>query len=139
MPTMPKTHRPLGAPTPQVRARLDRLRRGTRHEQGYTNVWSRARDGYLDRHPLCVYCAKANRVMAANVVDHIVPHRGNLELFWNEDNWQSLCAPCHNSTKRREENAARRLAANSSAIGRDQGGGSRGVKVKAVCVRERVL
>ena len=35
--------------------------------------------------------------MAANVVDHIKPHRGDSALFWNTENWQSLCDKCHNS------------------------------------------
>jgi 5-methylcytosine-specific restriction protein A len=42
-------------------------------------------------HPLCVKCGRA-----ASLVDHILPHKGNQELFWNSDNWQSMCATCHN-------------------------------------------
>ena len=40
--------------------------------------------------------------MSANVADHIVPHRGNLDLFW-EGELQSLCEPCHAITKQRRE------------------------------------
>lgn len=40
---------------------------------------------------------------AATVVDHIVPHGGDQALFWDTGNWQSLCAPHHNSTKQSEE------------------------------------
>ena len=41
----------------------------------------------------------------ANVVDHIIPHKGDERLFWDADNnWQSLCEECHNSTKRKMEN-----------------------------------
>ena len=47
-------------------------------------------------HPLCAECQRHGRVTAATVVDHIIPHRGNMELFWDRDNWDSLCAPCHN-------------------------------------------
>lgn len=32
---------------------------------------------------------------AAEVTDHIIPHRGGIDLFWNRDNWQSLCKRCH--------------------------------------------
>lgn len=39
----------------------------------------------------------------ATVVDHIVPHRGNAVLFWDETNWQSLCKGCHDSAKQSEE------------------------------------
>ena len=38
--------------------------------------------------PLCVKC---DRPTAATVVDHIVPHKGDLELMWNSANWQALC------------------------------------------------
>lgn len=31
----------------------------------------------------------------ATDVDHIVPHKGNHELFWDRDNWQALCHHCH--------------------------------------------
>ena len=29
------------------------------------------------------------------LVDHIVPHRGDQALFWDEQNWQPLCKSCH--------------------------------------------
>jgi len=35
-------------------------------------------------------------VTAALVVDHIQPHKGNDDLFWDASNWQSLCEACHN-------------------------------------------
>lgn len=34
-------------------------------------------------------------ITAATVVDHKMPHKGNMALFWDHDNWQSLCKPCH--------------------------------------------
>lgn len=33
------------------------------------------------------------------VVDHIKPHRGDPELFWDEDNLQSVSKEWHDSTK----------------------------------------
>lgn len=49
-------------------------------------------------------CAKANRVTAASVVDHIVPHKQDQRLFWDsENNWQSLCAAHHNRDKQQIE------------------------------------
>ncbi len=39
------------------------------------------------------------------VADHIRPHRGDPDLFWDEGNLQCLCAPCHNSAKQKEERA----------------------------------
>lgn len=42
-------------------------------------------------------------VTPANVVDHVIPHRGNTALFWDRSNWQSLCEHCHNAHKQRQE------------------------------------
>jgi len=34
--------------------------------------------------------------MLAMIVDHIIPHKGDMDLFWNKANWQSLCERHHN-------------------------------------------
>jgi HNH endonuclease len=49
-------------------------------------------------HPLCECpaCDEGRKVLTiANVVDHIIPHRGNTDLFWDELNWQAMAKPCH--------------------------------------------
>ena len=48
-------------------------------------------------------CLARGRTTAATVVDHIKEHKGDLELFWDQDNWQSLCETDHNSTKQQIE------------------------------------
>jgi len=72
-------------------------------KRGYSYKWQQARAGYLLKHPLCVYCERQGRVTAATVVDHRVPHRGDMKLFWDSANWQPLCKPCHDGQKQREE------------------------------------
>ena len=42
------------------------------------------------------------RYVKATDVDHIVPHRGDKKLFWDESNWQALCHR-HHSIKTRNE------------------------------------
>lgn len=65
-------------------------------KRGYDRRWQKARLAYLGRHPLCAHCEQAGLVTLAQVVDHIIPHKGNSLLFWDmESNWQSLCKPCH--------------------------------------------
>ena len=59
--------------------------------RGYDRKWREARASWLREHPLCVECETKGRFVAAVVVDHIVPHRGDLTLFWDRLNWQSLC------------------------------------------------
>lgn len=72
-------------------------------KRGYGYKWQQARAGYLSKHPLCVYCARVGRDTQATVVDHRVPHRGDMKLFWDSANWQPLCKPCHDGQKQREE------------------------------------
>ena len=72
----------------------DRMRGGAA-ARGYDNKWNRARKLYLQKHPLCTECQKEGRLTPATVVDHIIPHRGDEKLFWDEQNWQPLCARCH--------------------------------------------
>lgn len=74
--------------------------------RGYGYAWQKYRLGYLSRHPLCVMCQVAGRITSATIVDHITPHRGDQRLFWDEANHQALCAPCHDSSKAREESRA---------------------------------
>jgi 5-methylcytosine-specific restriction endonuclease McrA len=75
----------------------------TSAQRGYGYKWQKAREDYLAKHPLCVYCEREGRVTLATVVDHKVPHRGDMKLFWDSNNWQSLCATHHSRDKQREE------------------------------------
>jgi 5-methylcytosine-specific restriction protein A len=52
-------------------------------------------------------CLADGVVAAARVCDHIEPHRGDAEKFWNGP-FQSLCYFHHNRDKQREENNMRR-------------------------------
>ena len=69
-------------------------------QRGYTTAWDRARKGFLAKHPLCVCCLAHGHVCAAGVVDHIIPHRGDMEVFWRSQDWQALCLWCHNNIKK---------------------------------------
>lgn len=78
----------------------------TTAERGYGSRWQKARRRFLQQYPLCVMCETAGRVSAATVVDHIVPHRGDQQKFWDVSNWQALCAFCHSGEKQRQERQA---------------------------------
>lgn len=69
--------------------------RGTAHQRGYNARWQKARIAYLKQHPLCVLCEAEKRVVPAEVVDHVVDHKGDLRLFWDESNWRALCKAHH--------------------------------------------
>ena len=70
-------------------------KRDSAHKRGYDSRWRRRRGIYLQAHPLCVDCGRSGRLTPASVVDHIIPHRGDPVLMWDETNWQALCKPCH--------------------------------------------
>lgn len=61
-----------------------------------TARWRKARASFLKRHPLCAEHEAKGQIVSATVVDHKIPHKGDEQLFWDEDNWQGLCVPCHN-------------------------------------------
>ena len=48
-------------------------------------------------------CEARGLVVAATVVDHITPHKGDLKLFWSRSNWQPLCKPHHDGAKQQAE------------------------------------
>ena len=74
----------------------------------YGNAWRKARSAYLRAHPLCVICdADGRGPRAATVVDHREPHKGDLGRFWDQENWQALCATHHNSSKQGDERTGR--------------------------------
>lgn len=47
------------------------------------------------KHPFCVECQREGSLEMATVVDHIVPHKGDMDLFWDSNNWQGLCKRHH--------------------------------------------
>lgn len=71
--------------------------------RGYGYAWQKARDGHLRNQPLCVMCEAQGRATPATVVDHRIPHKGDMKLFWQTDNWQSLCKPHHDSKTAAED------------------------------------
>ncbi|BBB65899.1 HNH endonuclease [Undibacterium sp. YM2] len=68
-----------------------------------TKQWYRLRYHQLTKKPECEYCAKLNRITPATVADHKRPHRGNETLFYDPENLQSLCKPCHDGAKQQLE------------------------------------
>lgn len=90
--------------------------------RGYGYKWQQARKQYLDEHPFCVTCLSRLGIRAtdkagivvecatrgiqlpwANMVDHTIPHRGDLNLFWDRKNWAAMCTTHHSRDKQREE------------------------------------
>ncbi len=53
----------------------------------------------LQREPLCRMCKEQGKLVPAEIVDHIKPHRGDPALFFDENNLASLCKQHHDSGK----------------------------------------
>jgi 5-methylcytosine-specific restriction enzyme A len=80
--------------------------RGSQRARGYTRRWERRAAFFRARYPLCgqrpggmapvmSQCFDEGRTTIAAQVDHVIPHKGDPTLFWDEhNNWQSLCASC---------------------------------------------
>lgn len=59
---------------------------------------------------------KRRMYVPATVVDHKIPHRNDMELFWDRDNWQGLCKCCHDSEKQRLEKSGTIAGADENGI-----------------------
>ena len=71
--------------------------------RGYDRRWQKVSRKFLEAHPFCENCLAHGKYEKATVVDHIQPHRGDPEKFWDEKNWQSLCKPCHDKKTGKNE------------------------------------
>jgi 5-methylcytosine-specific restriction protein A len=70
--------------------------------RGYDSAWDKESRGYRELHPWCRPCEQQGRATLATQVDHIIPHNGDMTLFWDMDNWQPICRPCHDAKSARE-------------------------------------
>jgi len=59
----------------------------------YTKRWAGLRAQVL--RDQAYQCARCQTIAPTLDVDHIRPHRGNLDAFWDRDNLQALCKACH--------------------------------------------
>ena len=99
----PKRFRMRGQPTRQEQSKVYDERRGSASARGYTHRWSKAAATFKTRHPLCLGCEAAGDVVAARLVDHVEPHRGDQDKFWDTSMWQPCCAWHHDVVKQRLE------------------------------------
>ena len=111
MPSLPPTHRPAHLPpAAAVRREHDAKRRDTKPWRAWYNLarWREIRAAQLRAEPLCRMCLAEDVVRAATVCDHVEPHHGDPDLFWNGER-QSLCKPHHDRDKQRDERGRRRV------------------------------
>jgi 5-methylcytosine-specific restriction protein A len=97
--------RKAGQPCPRCGCgkRDNNRARGTRTARGYDNRWGRFAKQYLQRNPLCVFCAQRGIVTAASEVHHRRKLKDHPELKYDESNLAASCKPCHSALTRRGE------------------------------------
>lgn len=65
-------------------------------KKGYKDkVWKAAEAKYLTEVPLCEDCARRGYVSVALAVIHKNDPILDRVLFWDRNNWLSVCEPCH--------------------------------------------
>lgn len=77
-------------------------KRGKSAEWNYlyhTARWKKESKEFLALYPFCNFCGEPSKI-----VDHIRPHRGDLDLFWDKSNWQPVCVRCHSRKTFAENN-----------------------------------
>lgn len=76
-------------------------------KRGYGRRWQAMRENYFRMHPLCadIYGDHGQRAVAATELDHVVPHKGDMEKFWDPTNLQGLCKECHSKKTATEESS----------------------------------
>lgn len=82
--------------------------RDTQHWRKWyrTSRWKRLRWATLTRDRFtCQRCKRIEHDTSKLVADHDEPHRGDERLFWMPGNIVTLCKPCHDGAKQREERA----------------------------------
>ena len=104
-------------PNKTVDRKLSDKHRGSSTARGYGYKWQQASKGFLRKHNYCLRCESEGIVTRATVVDHRVPPRlaeanesgiesrieEAFKLFWDRDNWDELCKPCHDNKTATED------------------------------------
>lgn len=105
MPMKPASFRPHSQTRKQVEQSWASRRDG-RHAMYNMPAWRGKPNGIraqcLTRDPFCVECDKEGKQTRATEVDHIVPHKGDMQLFLDINNVQSLCKTHHSQKTKRE-------------------------------------
>ena len=83
--------------------------------------WRRLRALVLNEEPLCRLCERQGKTTAADTVDHIKEHKGDVALFYDRDNLQPLCASCHSGIKRIADRHGYSQAADANGFPIDSG------------------
>lgn len=91
--------------------------RPSSHARGYDRAWGRLRRWFLARNPWCKLCDEKGIAEAAVIADHVLTIEERPDLRLDPTNLQSLCGPCHSSTKQRQDRRRKKALARAKARG----------------------
>ncbi|MEM6364425.1 MAG: HNH endonuclease [Planctomycetota bacterium] len=93
--------------------------RGSASKRLYGHKWRKASRAFLEQpeNKNCFYCLQKNppRKRTPTVVDHFIPHKGDLTLFWDRSNWRPSCKRCHDQKTAREDGGFGRQTSRAEA------------------------
>lgn len=94
-----------------------------KHKQSLykTRRWHKMRARQLRDNPLCSLHLELGRSEPATIVDHKIPHHGDETLFFDEANLQSMCKPCHDKHKQRQEKSGYMAGGDVAGVPLDRG------------------
>ncbi|MDW9600442.1 HNH endonuclease [Sinorhizobium meliloti] len=97
----------IASAAPQEQSRDKRRYTATPWRKWYgLKRWKMLRDEVLlEALYACKRCGVLEHDTSRLVADHVIPHRGRSDLFWERGNLQCLCKTCHDTVKQREEQA----------------------------------
>ncbi len=93
-----------------------KYQRDPERQRLYDRKWQAVRKRQLAAQPWCEDCLEQGIYTAATDVHHVIPHRGDKEIFLSSPK-RSLCGTCH---KKRKEDKAQ-----GGALGKFPSGGCR--------------
>jgi 5-methylcytosine-specific restriction protein A len=101
MPMRPPTFKPprLGALRLSARAQSD-VDRGSAAVRGYGARWTEASLQFRKQNPLCLGCEAVGMTEPSTLTDHVIPHKGDMTIFWNSAMWQPACDWHHDCVKK---------------------------------------
>jgi 5-methylcytosine-specific restriction endonuclease McrA len=99
MPRRPTIFKPRNQPDRAAQNATYDGRRGSARSRGYSAAWDDAAAQLRKAHPLCRGCEAIDRVMPAELIDHVEPHKGDPRKFWDQSRWQAACKWHHDQVK----------------------------------------
>jgi 5-methylcytosine-specific restriction protein A len=69
---------------------------------------------------LCIDCRARGVITPSAITDHIVPHCGNLDLFWDPRNFAPRCWGCHSAKTRSDQTGKPRRGCDQDGVPLDR-------------------